>query len=402
MKKYPDHVVVAGGGRWARVLTSVLCGTLPKGSMVTVYSPHCAIAMKGWVEDNNFANQVVCLSEWPSFSLGKTHAMIVVNSVKNHFAIAKKALESGVPVLVEKPMGATFSEVRSLAFISQQVNVRISPAHVFLYASYLESYSKLISKSGSVSHINICWSDSIGELRYDEAKTFDSSLPVYVDLMPHILSILHVCVSASIVDYESINLLSGGRHVIIKLNVDGVKCEVELIRNDYARRRVVEIETDKGIFRLDFSKEPGVISSISGVSVKCVANSWGVTGRPVERMLGAFLTSVCDTGVHDNCLGMSLALQSSKLSSQINDEYEALQAEWLKCELPAKAITHQDIQYVITEILQKEGGTPFLNLGETQELIRYALSGQERLLWLDKFSKISDYGKFFSAFREEI
>ena len=69
-------------------------------------------------------------------------------------------------------------------------NIYLATAQVFLFASYVETFSKIIANENEIISINVLWKDPQSEKRYGEVKSYDPGLPLYLDWMPHILSIL--------------------------------------------------------------------------------------------------------------------------------------------------------------------------------------------------------------------
>ena len=100
-------VVVVGAGRWARVLTEVLCGLRPQPARVCVYSAGHADVMTAWLKAQSFADRVTVSSAWPQPAERTTNAAIVVNAARDHEAAVEQALRRQIPVLVEKPKTAS-------------------------------------------------------------------------------------------------------------------------------------------------------------------------------------------------------------------------------------------------------------------------------------------------------
>lgn len=393
MDKYPDHVVVAGGGRWARVITAGLCDLLPQSAFVTIYSPHCADSMDRWAKEKNFHNRVSSSSVWPDFSPGQSYAMIVANAARDHYRTAMKALENRVPVLVEKPVALSLSDTQHLLNISRENHVRLAPAHVFLFAPYLEQFSELVSGSGQVSSIRIQWTDPKGEFRHGEKKHYDPSLPVYADWMPHVLSILSTLIPIHSSKCQQVRFLKGGAQLLISLQLGEVSCEIELTRNDDSRKRIVEVETDSEKLRLDFSTEPGVVYRGGYPLSEGEPGNWEEGKRPVTSMLDAFLQWATNDEKCDKRLDMELGLHASKLVDEIGCQYQALQGEWLSLALNSYDKSDESLRYGLGELLQSQGAIPPEELDVMLEKIGETLAGKEGSYWMNKFTESSDYGR---------
>ena len=73
------------------------------------------------------------------------NAIIVVNAASDHEESVEWALGQGCPVLVEKPFCLNFFAAQRLANLALTKNRYLATAHVFLFASYVETFSKLVS-----------------------------------------------------------------------------------------------------------------------------------------------------------------------------------------------------------------------------------------------------------------
>ena len=114
----------------------------------------------------------------------KIDAVILATPVFSHYALAKKALEAGKHVLVEKPMTSTVKEAEELIALAQQKNLVIMPDHTFLYTGAVRKMKQLIT------------SQEIGTINYYDSNRinlglFQPDVNVIWDLAPHDISILY-------------------------------------------------------------------------------------------------------------------------------------------------------------------------------------------------------------------
>ena len=105
-------------------------------------------------------------------------AVVIATPVFTHFALAKKALENGKHVLLEKPMTSTVKEAELLMV-----------DHTFLYTGAVRKMRQLIDEG------------SIGDIRYFDSSRinlglFQPDVNVLWDLAPHDISILNYLVKA--------------------------------------------------------------------------------------------------------------------------------------------------------------------------------------------------------------
>ncbi len=110
-------------------------------------------------------------------------AVAIVTPVSTHFPLAKKALENGKHVLVEKPLTATVAEAEALVALAEERNLRLMVDHTFLYHGPVLTVKALIDK-GELGDV----------LYYDSTRInlglFQTDVSVVWDLASHDFSIM--------------------------------------------------------------------------------------------------------------------------------------------------------------------------------------------------------------------
>jgi len=110
-------------------------------------------------------------------------AIVIATTVPTHFMLARKALEAGKHVLVEKPMTATFKEAEKLVILAKQKRRLCMVDHTFVYTGAIRKIKELID------------SKQLGTIYYFDSERINLGLiqqhqNVLWDLAPHDLSIL--------------------------------------------------------------------------------------------------------------------------------------------------------------------------------------------------------------------
>ncbi len=110
-------------------------------------------------------------------------AISVVTPVWTHFELAKKALQNGKHVFVEKPFTANAAQAEELIELADRKNLKIMVDHTFLFTGAVRKIRQLIDD------------DVLGDLYYyDSARVnlglFQHDVNVIWDLAPHDLSIM--------------------------------------------------------------------------------------------------------------------------------------------------------------------------------------------------------------------
>jgi len=111
-------------------------------------------------------------------------AVVIATPVFTHFELAKKALEQGKHVLIEKPMTSTGQEAIELIELADKKGLTLMVDHTFLYTGAVQKLKELISGG------------SIGKIKYFDSTRinlglFQPDINVLWDLAPHDISILN-------------------------------------------------------------------------------------------------------------------------------------------------------------------------------------------------------------------
>ncbi len=110
-------------------------------------------------------------------------AVAVVTPVFTHFEIAKKALEAGKSIFVEKPFTYTVAEAEQLVNLAEKKKLKIMVDHTFLYTGAVRKIRQLIDDG------------TLGDLYYFDSMRvnlglFQHDVNVVWDLAPHDISIM--------------------------------------------------------------------------------------------------------------------------------------------------------------------------------------------------------------------
>jgi predicted dehydrogenase len=110
-------------------------------------------------------------------------AIAVVTPVWTHYELAKKALENGKHVFVEKPFTCTVAQAEELIELAERKNLKIMVDHTFLFTGAVNRIRKLMDEG------------TLGDLYYYDSTRvnlglFQHDVNVIWDLAPHDLSIM--------------------------------------------------------------------------------------------------------------------------------------------------------------------------------------------------------------------
>lgn len=128
-------------------------------------------------------------------------AVAIVTPVSWHYPLAKRALEHGKHVFVEKPFTATSAEAEELIEIAESKNLQIMVDHTFLFTGAVRKIKQLIDEG------------ALGQLYYYDSTRvnlglFQHDVNVLWDLAPHDLAIMDYLIGLE----PELVVATGGAH----------------------------------------------------------------------------------------------------------------------------------------------------------------------------------------------
>lgn len=110
-------------------------------------------------------------------------AVAVITPVSTHFELAKKALQNGKHIFVEKPFTSTVSQAGELVDLAERKNLKIMVDHTFIFTGAVRKIKQLIDDK------------ILGELYYYDSirvnlGIFQNDVNVIWDLAPHDFAIM--------------------------------------------------------------------------------------------------------------------------------------------------------------------------------------------------------------------
>ena len=110
-------------------------------------------------------------------------AVAIVTPVSTHFELAKKALENGKHVFVEKPFTATSAQALELIELAERKNLKLMVDHTFLFTGAVRKIKQLVDEN------------VIGRVYYYDSTRvnlgiFQHDVNVIWDLAPHDIAIM--------------------------------------------------------------------------------------------------------------------------------------------------------------------------------------------------------------------
>ena len=384
--KEQKKIAVFGGGRWARVLLGVFLKNTDSSISYDVYTKHLAEDMQIWAVKNSYGSRVSVSNGVANFLNVNYLAAVVVNAASDHKKMAENALAAKVPVLIEKPMAPSFTETTELIEVAKFNNTLLVSSWVFMYATYIDNFIMHIKDLGDIKEVHFSWTDEFEASRYGERKSFDPAVPIFRDVLPHVMSILSKVLESHSFEFNSCKVSRGGSCVDILVSTSNIKCYLQLERNANKRERKVLIKGKKDI-SLDFSVEPGVI---------CIDNNslsgdihWDLSPSPLEKMVSKFLSDVNAAEIDQRFMN-ELALSISQLVDQVELEYLRLLDQWVAEHLHQKEIKKRDIHYFLSELVLGTMKVPYEESDKViSQFLDIACNGQLLKNFKKKFKDVA-------------
>jgi predicted dehydrogenase len=172
------------GGRHARVLTEI-----PEAQVVGFVEPNDAIA--ALIEAQHHLKRFESVPALAS----EIECAVVATPTTKHFEVARELLESGVDVMIEKPITATVDEARTLIEIAEKHGRIIQVGHVERYHPAITAVADMVRSSRYVEM------DRLGVF---SGRSLD--IDVLLDLLIHDLNLVLSLLQQKIVDVRALGV----------------------------------------------------------------------------------------------------------------------------------------------------------------------------------------------------
>lgn len=142
---------------------------------------------------------VKCTTKLEDLLESDIEAVAIATPVRTHYQIAKKFLDAGKHVLIEKPMTSTSKEAEKLLELAKKKNLILMVDHTFNYTSAVKKIKELISRK------------ELGELMYwDSVRIslglFQHDVNVLWDLAVHDLAIMDYVINEKPISVRAIGM----------------------------------------------------------------------------------------------------------------------------------------------------------------------------------------------------
>jgi len=173
------RIGVIGYGYWGpNIVRNFHCLDNSEVVLVADRNPQCEGRLK-----KTFPSIGFTMDENEVLTSTKIDVVAVVTPVWTHYELAKRALENGKHVFVEKPFTYSVAQAEELIELADRKNLKIMVDHTFLFTGAVKKIKQLVEKK------------ELGDLYYYDSLRvnlglFQHDVNVIWDLAPHDLSIM--------------------------------------------------------------------------------------------------------------------------------------------------------------------------------------------------------------------
>jgi predicted dehydrogenase len=323
-----DRWLVVGSRRWARIVVSELCDVLDPSSSIQLHASGSETGLSEWWNGSPHKQRIEIV-EQPSPCRGSTTGVaLIVNSAHEHRSSVESVLDAGYHAVCEKPL--TFSRHDTLQLLARAAErgLELFGTNTYLFADYLHALRREWLRGRTFSELEVTWTDATGEIRHGEAKSHDSSVPVFVDVLPHVASIVLATHGRLTFDRSSIAVAQGGSEVNAEFDGADLTVRARMSRYSPRRARLLRFSGPADQVTLDFAAEPGVVSLNQQAGV-CVDPDWVSKRKPIAQMLDS-VKAYFERGVLDDRLGAESALLGNDLIDGVAESYVQQQIDFLR------------------------------------------------------------------------
>jgi predicted dehydrogenase len=241
----PLRVAVVGAGHLGRIHARIAAG-LGDIELVAVADP--VEAARTSVAQEASTRAVADYREL----IGQIEAAIVATPTTYHHAIGMELLNSGVPLLVEKPLALTSSQANDLVTLARQKNVTLQVGHVERFNPALTAVSPEVRDPKYI------------EATRTSGYTFRSTdIGVVLDVMIHDLDIVLSLAKSELVDVQALGISVLGGHedmATARLTfASGCVAHITASRVSFQQRRTMSIFTSRGSASINFATHEATV-----------------------------------------------------------------------------------------------------------------------------------------------
>ncbi|MBR0741404.1 Gfo/Idh/MocA family oxidoreductase [Bradyrhizobium liaoningense] len=288
----PIPLVVVGGGRWGRTWLSVVVAARGSAEGVVLAARSRPDEVRTWAAARSELAGLTVVPTVAEAMLAdrQPQAAIISSRPRDHIRDGMDALEHGLHVLVEKPVGVDPGAGRTLVAAAHHRKRILAVGTEFAYLPAFHQMSEEFAGADGAD-MTLIWEDVENEVRHGATKARHEETGLLYDLMPHALSIFRVFGPNAGLRIGAAQESPDGCRGHIEFRDDrGGRHEFRCDTRATARRRLLELRTKSGHASVDFSGAHGLMT-ING-QPRTLDPRMSVMTSTLRLELGAFLLQV--------------------------------------------------------------------------------------------------------------
>jgi len=281
-----------------------------------------------WLRNSGLISRIIITKRIIDIDKKKLALAFVINSAYMHEFYVTDLLCKGYNVVCEKPV--SFSKTRTIKLINLAAKKKLSLfcTNTYSFASYLKKLKDNYLKEKEYSNIHITWADPKKEIRYKQVKSYDSSVPIIYDILPHVANILYSTIGNFKLKLKSFDIKNGGSNIFLHYHQKKMNIIVKLVRNAVKRKRSIKFISKKNQLYFDFTNEPGFVKKNNDSQFK-TDMIWTTKSKPISSMITSVI-SFFQLGKKDFRLKLTTSLLGNELIDVIAKQYVNNQIRILK------------------------------------------------------------------------
>jgi predicted dehydrogenase len=308
-------------------MAAELCALLAPDRSIHLQASRSDTGLSEWWNGSPHKERIEIVDQPIPCRESTTGVALIVNSAHEHRGSVESVLDAGYDAVCEKPL--TFSRDDTLQLLARATErgLKLFSTNTYLFAEYLHVLRRDWLRDRTFSELEITWADATGEVRHGEAKSYDSSVPVFADVLPHVASIVLATHGRFTFGRSRIAVAQGGSAVTAQFDGDDLTVRVHMSRYSPRRARLLCFSGPGDQVTLDFAAEPGVVSLNQQTGV-CVDPAWDSRKKPIAQMLDS-VKAYFERGSLDDRLGADAALLGNDLIDGVAERYVQQQIDFL-------------------------------------------------------------------------
>lgn len=254
-EKNRKKILIFGSGRWARIYINYL---KLYANQIYIFTSNSSFLKNSYVENIN--KNILIVNDEKKLKGIFFDKVIIANNTNSHLnslRIISKINMKHKPCLIEKPFYHNLNYYNIKKYFTKNNYLSLQ----YSYSSYFFYLSKLI-KSHQIFSIKLFWYD-----KKNEKKNYNKDMFFIEDVYYHFFSILRFFIKLKFLDLKKVSDLHISKKNL-NFKTDKIKIELHLKKRDKFKKRILQIRTAQGLYKINFLRLDVVKIYLKNKSIK--------------------------------------------------------------------------------------------------------------------------------------